>query len=184
MSTTIKPRTACVVIYQGDDLERLAGLRREVDVAERQAEQAAKAPRRGGDEIVSAQGAQDAYDAFVDEAAERAIEIHVTALRRKRFRKLMAEHPPRKVDGEKGKETHPDDEMYEVNVETFGEVFLPLSITAPTFDTPDGLEDFIEELSDGDYERVFSTAYWLNRAPGGDPKATRYSPASLNSDET
>ena len=184
MSTTITPRTATCVIYQGDDLERLAELRREVDVAQRQAEQASKAPRRGGDEIPSAQAAQDAYDAFVDEAAERAVEVHVTALRRKRFRKLMAEHPPRKVDGEKGKEPHPDDEVYDVNVETFGEVFLPLSITSPAFDTPDDLEDFIDELSDGDYDRVFSTAYWLNRAPGGDPKATRYSPASLNSDET
>lgn len=178
MSTTIKPRTASVVIYQGDDLERLAELRRDVDVAERAEEGRG---RRIGDDS-GAQEARDAFDAFVDEAAERAVEVEVTALKRRQFRSLMAEHPPRKVAGEDGQETHPDDAGFDVNVETFAEAFLPLSITAPTFDTPADRDDFLDGLSDGDYERIFATAYWLNRTPGGDPKAARYSPASLSSD--
>lgn len=180
MSTTIKPRTASVVIYQGDDLERLAELRRDVSVAERSEEGRSRRLGDGSD----AAAARDAFDAFVDEAAERAVEVEVTALKRRQFRSLMAEHPPRKVSGNDGEEIHPDDAGYDVNVDTFSEAFLPLSITAPTFDTPADRDDFLDGLSEGDYERIFTTAYFLNRAPGGDPKATRYSPASLSSDAT
>ena len=40
----LKPRTASVVIFQGDDNERLAELRRKVLIAERQAQAEEKGP--------------------------------------------------------------------------------------------------------------------------------------------
>lgn len=181
MSTTIKPRQTSIVIYQGDDLERLAELRRAVTRAERESE---GAPRRGGDPDAVA-GAKAAYDTFVEESAERAVLVELTALGRKRFRSLMAEHPARKVQGEDGKqETHEDDEGYGVNVETFADPLLHVSITAPEFGTPADRDAFLDSLSDGDHGRLFNAAYWLNRSPGGDPKDTRYSATSRSSSAT
>ena len=96
--STLKPRTATIPIYQGDDAERLAELRMAVAVAERQAMQSNGAPRRGGDSdpAEAIKAAQAAYDAFVDEAAERAVEVVVRSIGRRRFRDLVAAHPPRK----------------------------------------------------------------------------------------
>jgi hypothetical protein len=206
--STLKPRTNTIPIYQGDDTERLSELRMAVAVAERQAEikrqqwsDSQGGPRRVGDKpAVSAedvqaadaavQAAEDAFDAFVDEAAERAVEVVVRAIGRRRFRDLVAAHPQRMVKGDDGKESpHPDDYGYGVNVETFAPALLGFAeagedgvrtILAPESATKSGkaLEDFLDDdLTDGDYEKVFQVAYWINRAPGSDPKELRYSPS-------
>jgi hypothetical protein len=172
----IKPRSASVVVYQGDDLERIAELRRKAETALRNAEEAKKRPRRGGDEIPSAQAEQDEYDAFVLEAAERATVIEINHLPRKVFRGLMAEHAPR--------EGNDDDEPYGVNMETFAEVFLHKSIVAPEFDTRDECVAFLDDLSEGDFDKLFGAAYFLNRIPGADPKDFLYSVARRSSNET
>src|SRR5690349_15962520 len=106
-------RKATIPIYDGDDFERLAELRREVDIAERKvltesARETVAAPRRAGDEISNpvaeaeraAQAARDAFDAFVDEASERAETWVIAPIGHEEFRALLREHPPRKVDGE------------------------------------------------------------------------------------
>lgn len=190
--STLKPRTATIPIYQGDDTERLAELRMAVAIAERQAQIAAGAPKRGGDDDPQAavNAAQAEFDAFVDEASERAIEVVVRAIGRRRFRDLMAEHPAREVDGPDGKKvTHDDDREYGVNVETFAPALLLFAeagedgvrtITDPAEVTksPTVLRDFLDdEVTEGDYEKIFTVAYWINRAPGSDPKELRYSPS-------
>lgn len=201
--TTLKPRTATVVIYQGDDLEQLGELKREADLAERLAQQdldaarrsARGAPRRDGDPepVSEAEAAfeaavgpsRDAYDAFLDEAAERAVEVEVRALGRKRFRTLVEAHPPRMVTDGEGKESaHEDDDMFAVDTTMFPDALLTYregsvqTIASPEL-TPGALSDFLDdEVSDGDYEKLWQTAYYLNRSPGPDPKATRYSAAS------
>ena len=104
--TDLKPRTATVVIYQGDDLATLADLRTAADIAERKADadlRVAQArarvdgPRRAGDPTpedpqiaydAAVKPSQDAYDAFVDEAAERATVVTLQAIGRKAFRSL------------------------------------------------------------------------------------------------
>lgn len=187
----LKPRTASIPIYQGDDAERLAELRMAVAIAERQSAQSS-GPRRGGDPAPSedVKAAQDAYDAFVDEAAERAVEVVVRAIGRRRFRDLVTAHPARMVKDADGKDTeHDDDAGYGVNVETFVPALLAFAepgeegvrtIIAPdvAVKSPTALRDFLDDdLTDGDYWRVFITAYWLNRAPGSDPKELRYSPS-------
>lgn len=178
----LKPRTTTVVIYQGDDLDRLAELRRAVDVARRH-DAESEGARRGGDTL-EAPVAEAAYDAFVDEAAERAVEVRLEAVGRKVFRNLIAEHPPREVEVDGKSVPHEDDALYEVNVESFPDALLPLSLRAPEFASEVERTRFLEDLSDGDFERLFNAAFWLNKAPGGDPKDSRFSAEPLRSNET
>lgn len=190
--STLKPRTATIPIYQGDDTERLAELRMAVAIAERQAQVAANAPRRGGDDDPQAavNEAQAAYDAFVDEAAERAVEVVVRAIGRRRFRDLVVAHPARVEKNDKGEHvTHEDDVRYGVNVETFAPALLTYAesgeegvrtILGPSevVKSPTALRDFLDDdVTEGDYEKIFEVAYWINRAPGSDPKELRYSPS-------
>ena len=189
--STIKPRTTSVVIYQGDDLERLGELRREAEIAQRAVDEAADKPRRMGD-APTAQAERDAYDAFVEEAAERATVIEIRSIGRKRFRDLLADHPPRMVKDAEGKDvTHEDDSLFEVNMETFPDALLTYvsgdvrTIVAPTFPTSTDLREFVDnDLAYGDFDRLFTTAYMLNKAEGVDPKGTRYSSGIRSSDVT
>lgn len=185
--STIKPREAEIVIYQGDDLARLADLRRTAEAATRAG--AGNSLRVGDDG--AGQAERDAYDAFVDEAAERAVVVKVRAIGRKRFRDLMAEHPPRKVDGEDGPETHEDDAPYDVNTDSFPEALLAFrdgdvsTIVSPEFGTSAAARDFLEnDIADGDFESLWVGAYFLNRAPSADPKASRFSTGSPRLNET
>ena len=190
--STIKPRTAEVVIYQGDDLARLAELRQAAEVARRAVEQHRKASENGSarmGDAPSAETEQDAYDAFVEEAAERAVTVEIRAIGRKRFKTLLEEHPPRKVKqkDDKGVEQdvdHADDAPYGVDVTTFPEALLSFidsdepsvrTIAAPKFEGRKAVQAFIDdELADGDFETLWNTAYMLNRGSTGDPKASRY----------
>ncbi len=190
----LKPRTATVPIYQGDDLERLADLRRTAEHAQRVVDEQARsgAPRRVGEEIASADAEKAAYDAFVAEAAERAVSVELRALGRKAFRELVADHEPRQVKDDEGKDVdHEDDAGWGVNTETFPMALLAYSdgevrtITAPDFPSSAKVREFLDdEISEGDFDRLWQTAYYLNRAPGADPKASRYSAASQSSDST
>lgn len=200
----LKPRTTTVVIYQGDDLAQLAELNRAVrraeaalKVAEAEAKAAGKSPLRAGDEVPSTQVEQDAvraaqevYDAFVDDAADRAVVVTLTSIGR-RFRNLLLEHPARtrEVDGKP--ETVDADEVYGVNTETFPMALLSFSAgdgrrTAaldPAVSDAE-LAAFLEDIPDGDFERLWTTAYWLNRSEGIDPKDTKFSNGSPRSAES
>lgn len=188
--STIKPREGEYVIYQGDDLPRIAEARQRLEVARRNAAVAEGAPLRVGDEAPSVDDAEDAYRAVVEETADRAVVVKVRAIGRRRFRALMLAHPPRTDD--EGK-THPDDAPYEVNVETFPEALLRFiddeddtvrTIAEPDL-TPAKLRAFVEDdLADGDFDGLWLTAYYLNRSPGADPKAGLSWTASPRSTET
>ena len=172
----LKPRTTSVILYQGDDLERLAELRRAVDRAETQP----PGPRRGGDEIPGAVE-REALEAFAGEAAERAVEIRLQAIGSTRFAALMLAHEPRRVDGpDDGKRMHEDDEPFGVNTLTFGKALLSYrdedraevrTILEPDL-SPEDLREFLDDdCADGDIERLWTTAYYLNRSEAsGDPK--------------
>lgn len=182
MTATPSRRTTTLTLYDGDDFERLAELRREADHATALSEKAEdEGVRRAGEDEADPELAADArakqarYDAFVDEAAERATEVRLRAMRGKAFRALMAEHPPR--DG------NDMDAQYGVNTETFPLPLLVECLESPEL-TPSARQEFIEDLADGDYELWWVTAYWLNRGQGGDPKAGRYSTDSQSSDVT
>lgn len=186
----LKPRTTSVVIYQGDDLEHLAELHRAAMRAEAAAASAAKEPLRGGDEIPSARAEQDAYDAFVDEAAERAVVVTLTAIGRTRWRDLLAKHPARTVEVDGKAETIEEDRIYEVNTETFPMALLSYAhdgVRTASLDpevSESAMLTFLgDEVSDADFEQLWQTAYWLNRAQGSDPKDSKFSTGSQRSDE-
>lgn len=180
----LKPRSATVVIYQGDDLEVLADLRRKVEIAKRHAE-AASMTARAGDDDESVKAAEANYDAAVDDAAERALVIELRHIGKRRWRDLLVAHPPREVEGEDGKKvTHEDDAGFEVNTETFPDALVSFidgdvrTIHALSDETPSPgrLRDLLDdELAEGDFERVWHTAFWLNKAPGGDPAMGKFS---------
>lgn len=189
-------RTAEVPIYKGGDLQRLSELRQAADVADRLHQQAIKSGTlRGGD--AGAQAEKAAYDAFVAEAADRAEIVKLRALGRKQWRALLDEHPPRRVprliDGAQTEVVHDDDEEFGVNTATFSEALLAYidpnredmrTIIEPEFPTKAALTDWLDDISGGDFDRLFLTAFTLNGSVGYDPKETVYSPTSPTSSET
>jgi hypothetical protein len=207
--TTLKARTTTIPIYQGDDAERLAEKRMAVALAERRveqiradlhnAEQRAESDRYGDDDgatredleqaEAAAEQARGDYDAFVDEAADRAVEVIVQTIGRRRFRDLVAAHPQRMVKDPEGKDVpHDDDYDFGVNTETFSLALLAYvdsedtdirTIVAPEFKGTKAVQTFLDdELTEGDFTRIWTAAYWLNRMPSADPKALRYSPST------
>lgn len=189
---------ARVLIWARGDQDRLADLRREVDIAERkaQAEQAGS-PLRVGDEAPAkvpayVQAAKDAFDAAVDEATERAEEWLLEPIGHEEWRELLKAHPARKVTGEDGKETtHPDDQGFEVNTETFPKALLTYTdpedpeirtVTAPEFETDAALRRRLKRLSGGEFDSLWLTAYQANTGAPVDPKLLRFSPTPRSSE--
>jgi hypothetical protein len=206
-----------IVIYEGDDFERLSTLRAEVGIAERQLSEAllvaSTAPARFGDddpdEITalreSLKAAQDAYDSFVDVAAERADEWVIESIGHEAWRDLLTAHPARKVlanptappnPGETvivdtREVDHPDDEAFGVNTEEFGKALL--LFVDPDDDehrtvTKAGDADLarlgtrVRRLSQGQFDTLWMSAFYLNTGGVADPKLSRYSIAPRSSE--
>jgi hypothetical protein len=176
-----------IVIYDGDDFERLADLRNEVGVAERAAELASGMSSRLGDATPDGvQAARDAYDSFVDVAAGRAEAWELHSIGHEAWRDLLAAHPARQVDGEDGKKVeHPEDASWGVNTESFGKALLLFvdpedgdhRTVAKLGDAEPGtvLPKRLRRLSQGQFDTLWITAYGLNTGGVADPKASRYS---------
>lgn len=194
----IKPRTARVVIYQGDDLARLAELDAAVSEAEgvlRQAEKRARLAKIDGarpvlmheapDPVGGVTAATEAHDAakaerdeFAAEAEERGVLVVMRSLPRKEWRRLRNGHPPR--------EGSPEDEAYDCNVDTLPDEALPPSIDRDESTIKGDLSEFLDSLSSHDfYQRLFLTMLALNvGGAAADPKARLGSPASPTSAAT
>lgn len=188
--TAIKPRTATVTIYQGDDLAKLAELeaaaqkaegalavaRQAVDIARRASEKASAGllsddspeSERMAKAVEDLQVAQEAFDAaavehddFAAEAQGRGVTVVLHALRRLRWRELMNTHPAR--IGDDGK-VLPADDLFGVNMETLPDVLLPESVDRDASTIEGDVGEFLESLSDFDYyDRLFVEAFTLNR---------------------
>lgn len=189
------PRKTTIYLYDGDDFERLSELRRKVEIAERRAEQAARAPRRFGDSPADdgVQQAKDAYDAAVDEAAERAESWVLQAIGHEEFRELLKAHPARKVtegEGDEAREvTHPEDAGFDVNTESFGKALLRFAddddtdhrtILEPAL-TGKALEKRLRRLAAGEFDTLWIAAYQLNLGGVADPKLDRFSTTPTSS---
>lgn len=161
--STIQPRTAVITIYQGDHLDRIRHLERKYEAA---LKAEGDAPRVLSDES-QASSLAALHEALVAEAEESAIDVTVTALGRRAWRALVAEHPAR--DGNK------NDAAAGVNEDTFKDALVSASA--------DLAEDDLDQISDVDFDRLYFTAFALNRVPADDPKALA-SPVSTASDAT
>lgn len=168
--TTIKPRTVTVPLFDPDDMAEIERLRADVAVAVA----AHDGPKRRGDSPTPAAAAK-AYDDFVNEATERAVKVELQALPRKKWRSLVAAHPPR-PDNE-------DDKPWGWNVESFGDEMVPASIISPAL-SETALEEFLDSLNDATFERIYMAAIELNRGTAPDPKADMSYRLSQISSET
>lgn len=204
-----------VPIYADGDRERLRELKAAVDVAERNANEARKeaakgvslrggdpVPTEGLDEAVKA--AEVAYDAFLDEAAERAEGWVLDHIGFREFRELLKAHPPRTTtevaeDGSTKEIVEPIDKAFGVNVEEFPyELLLFVDKDDPDIRTvvelkqgktniardTEKLRKRVKRLSEGQFDDLWQRAYWLNKAGVNDPKLERYSPVIPRSSET
>lgn len=181
--STIKPRTARVVIYQGDDLEQLEKLDEAVTKAESEVK---RVERNAGprlldetDPAVEAQNAADdakaERDQFATEAEQRGVVIVLIARQRLRWRELMREHPAR--------EGNDDDAVFQVNMDTLPDVLLPESIDREMSTLDGDVNEFLNSLNDFDYyNRLFLAAWSLNRgAAVADPTQRLLSNSSQTS---
>jgi len=186
MSTTITPRTTVVTLLQGDDYDRIAELSAAVEQAATLA--VTDGQRRLGDapEVVDA---AKAYDDFVAEAAERGVKVTLHALGRKAWGDLLKKHPVRQeesTDSEGVVTTVPNatDSAHGFNVETLGDELVPASVAPGMFKTNAERDNFLDNLSDGEFSRLYSAAVPLNQSAGADPKARLSSRLVLTSVET
>lgn len=195
------PRKATIPIYDGDDFERLAELRREVDIAERNAQSDQGASPRIGDDVdtsAEVRRARQAFAAAVDEASERAEMWVLHPIGHEEFRQLLRDHPPRKVketgeDGQEREVAHADDSGWDVNAETFPKALLTFvdpddetirTVAQPEFDSVAALRKRIKRLSVGEFDSIWVAAFVLNNGGIADPKASPYYDGVPRSDET
>lgn len=186
--TAIKPRTATVVIYQGDDLARLTELdeaAKKAEVAKIRAERAAKGAAAQAvtlDETSSEQtdliSAQETFDLavlerdeFAAEAEERGVVIALHHLPRKEWRRLRNAHPPR--------EGSTEDQAFDCNIDTLPDELFPKSINLDDSTISGDLDGFLDSLSSHDYyNRLFMAALALNVGGGGADPTLRLASAS------
>lgn len=200
--THLKPRSTTVLLYQGDDMDTLAHLKRKLDLAKSQAQRretsgAARMDDAGDGEDTTVAEAQREYDAAVDAAADRALEVEIQDIGRRRFRDLIEAHPPRMVNSEPDAEgktvqvMHDEDAGWGINTATFPEALLTfrdddrMTIAQPAFKNKAEVQAFVDdELSAGDFDDLWAAAFMINRSPSADPFQHRSTTASASSGAT
>lgn len=191
MSDIIKPRTDVVTIYPGDYLGRIRHLEQQAEAAKDAVD--GDLPRLN-DEIPEYYQLAQQHDDLVREAEEQATHIRVQALPRKVWKALAAAHPPRVLndEGTVSKADAAADAAAGVNIDSFRDALVyggTVEINGQeksyrTIVEPELTGDDIDALSDIDFDRVYFTAFHLNRVPGADPKASLVSRLTPKNDET
>ena len=203
-STPFQPRTAVVTIYGGDYLDRIRHLEQRAEALEETIKAAkedeASQPRLQHEIAESVRLAEehdkivDQRDALVAEAEGQATHYRVQHLGRRVWKALTAMHPPRTVEKDKVSETDArSDARSGLNDETFKEALIYggtvevngvptpyASIVEPEGVTPEELD----KLADVDFDRLYLTAFSLNRGMAPDPKASLVPRLTQKNDET
>lgn len=159
---SMSPRTATITLLDGEAEAKIEALR---DAAER----LKPPPSKPGETRSRTTGqdedyvkARDAYNEAIASAEERGVKVILRAVGRKKWREMVAEHPPRpNNDGDEGSG---------VNTQTFGDALVPASIASPVFESDSHREIFLDSLNDAQFEHLFLTAFALNRTVAN-PKA-------------
>lgn len=163
-----EPRTAVVTIYPGDYLDRIRHLEQR---AEAELKSHEGVPLLNG-EVPEYLATAKEHDALVAEANKVAVRIRLKHLPRGEWTALCELHPPR--------EGYPADVRFGANIAEVAEKVVPLSIVEPEGITAEDLAS----LSHADWERLYLTAFALNRVPVADPKASLVSRMIQTNDET
>jgi putative heme degradation protein len=100
------------------------------------------------------------------------VTVVLNALPRKTWRALVADHPPR--------DDRDSDKVVGVNEETLSEVLVPKSIDHDASTITGDVDGFLDSLSDYDFDRLYVTAFALNRGSAmADPTQRLASGTSL-----
>lgn len=194
----IAPRIAVVTIYPGDYLDRIRLLEQRAAAAF----ETEKSETRTLAEVPKYLELAEQHDALVEEAESLATHLTVQALPRRIWKQLLKDHQPRTGDDvDEGTQaadakvgfnidTFPDALVYGGHVTIDGQPVRYGSVINPDVDPlkTDDLDlyyrDDLDDLADIDFDRVYYTAYGLNRVPGTDPKASLVSQLTAKSVET
>lgn len=147
-STKISRRTKTILVFQGDDLDKLEEL----------AARCGELLEREGEASANVMEAAETYDQLLAEAKERAVSVTLTDLGHRRWRNLLREHPART--------DHAGDKTIGANVDTIFEALLKASITQPEFASDGDREDFLDSLTDAVHDKLAVAAFGLNRISG------------------
>jgi hypothetical protein len=188
MTASVTPRTRSIVLLQGEDEEELDTLR------DRAAELRQKAdslkPKQGqrpaavgllteGDDSSAAEAAavaaEKAADDFAAAAALRGVKVIMRSLGRKKWRDILKNHPPREGDAQ--------DRVARYNVDTAPEDIVPACLASPALADAER-EEFLDSLTDGQFQQIAWLAHIVNQGVGADPTQRLLSTSSQTSDET
>lgn len=184
----VEPRTSEVTIYQGDYLDRL----RHIELQHKAAIDAEKSgPPLLGGEVALSETLAEEHEALKAEAEKTAIHVRIRAIRRSLYREMADKHPPRKGDDVDPSIVLADSKMG-VNEKEFRLVLVPAAIvqicvgdeTTQWAEMSEGdREEFLDTITEADFELLFSHAFALVNAYGSAPKplalpASQTSPAS------
>lgn len=172
----ITPRTATVIVLQGDDDERLRDLEAEVNRL---------TPKKGAppstlDEADELELAKLAHDEFSEEAKERGVKVVLRAVGRKTWRDLVAKHPPRVEGDGVTKEQAEGDKSFGANIEALQEELVPLCMASPTGSNEERAA-FLDSLNEGQFGDLAVRAWGLNIGKTADPTRRLSSEGSRNS---
>lgn len=166
MGLKIARDTDTVPLYNRADMKRIAELGDAIEEAT-----IVVGPKRVADADPVLEAVAE-YDEFKAAATERATKVEITALPTSEWRKLLAEHPPRRdvIEDEEVVESFPQDHAQGFNIESIADPLVKASLTPDQFDDRAELEQFVEDLSDPHFSLIFSAAVKLNTEAGPDPK--------------
>lgn len=168
MSLKVEREQRDVALYKPEDRRRLDELREDIQKAA-----ATDTPKRLNDTDSPTRAAVAAHEEFKKKALRRATHVKITALRGRDWRELLAVHPPRKdVLDDQGEvvESFAQDAQVGFNVETIARPLVVASIDLDQFDTNVERDEFVDDLSDPDFSRIYSEAVRVNTEAGEDPK--------------
>lgn len=166
-----------VQLWTMPDRARYAELSNEVQVQAQIAE--SQGPRAMGDDDSAPVMSAKAMQEFIAEADTRARTIRVIALKRSEWRAMKAKHPIRvesktTTDAEGNQTTaevpHVLDSRNGFNVESVADDLVPASIAAD-FPSAAARDEFIDDLSEPDFDDLYGAALRVNEVGFEVPKA-------------
>lgn len=164
----------------GDYPQRLNDLWGAIEAAREDEQSDHAQPLLNGEESPVDQLAAE-YSALKAEADADAMEkrrvVTLRAVGRKSWRELKLKHPPRVTSDTVDDETAKGDRVAEVNTDTVGDDLLFTSIQDPKFTSRSDFDEWVDELSEGEFQTLLTDAWRLVNVAQYDPKSL---PASLS----
>lgn len=157
-------RQTTVLLVTGDYADRLNALYAEAQAAERAA--SASSRRLNDSSLYDDLKAQ--YDALKAEAEAQAIKVTLKAIGRREWRVLKEKHPPR---AEGDPETLKGDRLAGVNADTVEDDLVYASLVEPAFTTRAQYDEWVDALSEGEFQTILSRAWSLVNVAATDPKS-------------